>query len=97
MACHEDLAVPPARRKTAAQPDINWEEEAKAILKAEMKHRRLGYADLAERFGQMGFPITEPTLRNKFSRGSFSASFFLQCLAALDCRTLHLKIDEETR
>src|SRR5215469_2364280 len=30
-----------------------------------------------------GAEIIEPTLRNKISRGNFTAVFFLQCLAAL--------------
>ena len=86
--------MPQARRKPETEPDIDWEKEAKAILKAEIKRRNLTYADLVERFGEMGTPITEPALRNKISRGSFSASFFLQCLAALKCSTVHFDFPE---
>lgn len=52
----------------------------------------LGYRDLAERLIAMG--ITEGTnernIANKISRGSFTAAFFLQCMAAIGCYTLRL-------
>lgn len=83
-----------ARQTVDPRPEVDWEEETKAILKSELKRRKLTYSDLAERFVLLGLPITEPTLRNKISRGSFSAVFFLQCLAALDCSTLHLRLPD---
>jgi len=67
-----------------------FEEDAKAILKAELKRNRLTYAELADRFTKTGDPITEPTLRNKISRGSFNAGFFLHCLALIGTEILHL-------
>jgi hypothetical protein len=69
---------------------ISWEEEVKAIIKAELKRQRMTYANLAKRFGDLGIPVTEPTLRNKISRGTFSAAFFLQCLVLIGSPTLHL-------
>jgi hypothetical protein len=63
----------------------DWEEEAKSQIKAELKRYQMKYADLATRLSESGMPITEPTLRNKISRGNFSASFFLHCLGAIGC------------
>lgn len=68
----------------------DWSEEAKAILKAEMKRRRLTYADLAQRLAEDGSPTTENYLMKKISRGGFSAGFFLQCLAAIGARDIRL-------
>ncbi len=34
---------------------------------------------------------TERNLDNKISRGGFSATFFVQCLIAIGCHTLHLE------
>jgi hypothetical protein len=35
-------------------------------------------------------PKTEPNLRNKISRGGFSAAFFVQTLVAIGARTVRL-------
>ena len=41
------------------------------------------YDQLAQRLGEMGEAETAANLRNKMSRGRFTAAFFLQCLSAL--------------
>src|ERR1700730_9977301 len=79
---------------------INWNEEAKNLLKAALKRRNLSYRLLAERLARMGVKESEANLRNKISRGSFTAAFFLQCLAAV--RTFEISfrdivMDEEAR
>ena len=38
----------------------------------------------------MGIEDSEVNLRNKINRGTFSAAFFLQCLAAMDVNELRL-------
>ena len=65
-------------------------EHAKGILKSELKLRNMTYANLAERLAQNGVFETEANLRNKISRGSFTASFFLQCLLAIGCEHIFL-------
>ena len=52
--------------------------------------RRVTYAELANRFTQLNTPMTEPTLRNKISRGSFNAAFFLHCLALIGSETIRI-------
>lgn len=76
-----------ATKKTQA---IDWPEEAKAVLKAELKRRKVGYRELAERLTAMGTPETERNIANKISRGGFTAAFFLQCLKAIDVTNLRL-------
>ena len=39
----------------------------------------------------MGIHETERNTNNKISRGGFTAVFFLQCLVAIGCHTLHLE------
>ncbi|MBX3564009.1 MAG: hypothetical protein KF730_05460 [Sphingomonas sp.] len=63
---------------------------ARRILKAEMARKDLNYDGLVSALGEIGIEETNGSLRNKFSRGSFPADFFLQCLAAMDVKTLHL-------
>jgi hypothetical protein len=71
-------------------PPKDWPEEAKALLKAELKRRSVGYRQLAELLTAMGSPETERNIANKISRGGFTAAFFLQCLKAIGCTVLRL-------
>jgi hypothetical protein len=70
---------------------VEYEERGKNLLKAELKRRGIGYRDLAEKLTALGLPETERNLANKISRGGFTAAFFLQCLSAINCRTLVLE------
>jgi len=73
-------------------PPVNrdWSEEAKGILKAEMKRRNLTYGNLMQLLADEGVQETEVNLRNKVSRGNFSAAFFLQCLSVMKCTNIQL-------
>lgn len=70
--------------------DDEWQRRVKGILKAELKRRHVGYADLAEKLHVMGIKDSERNIANKIARGSFTAVFFVQCLDAIGCHTLHL-------
>lgn len=63
----------------------DWEAKAANILKAELKRQGVTYAQLADRIGDK-----EVNIRNKLSRGKFSAAFLLQCLHAVGVETLHV-------
>ncbi len=60
-------------------------DTAKGLLKAELKRRNMSYADLVEKLSEMDIVETEPNIRNKLSRGTFTAAFFIQCLIAIGC------------
>jgi len=68
----------------------DWEEMAKGLLRAEMARKSVTYAQLVERLSAIGVEDNERNLRNKVSRGKFTAGFFLQCLSALGCTQLRL-------
>lgn len=68
----------------------DWEDKARGILRAEMAKRGITYAQLAERLAEIGVEDNERNLRNKVSRGKFTAGFLLQCLSAIGCSSLHL-------
>ncbi|MGL4310740.1 MAG: DUF6471 domain-containing protein [Paracoccaceae bacterium] len=68
----------------------DWEEKAKGLLRAEMARRGTTYAQLVEALSAIGVDDNERNLRNKVSRGKFTAGFFLQCLTALGCSSLRL-------
>ena len=38
----------------------------------------------------MGIDESPENIANKISRGKFTAVFFLQCMEAIGCRTLHV-------
>lgn len=65
-------------------------ELPKRILRSEMVKRGIGYAELSSRLADTGIKLSEAALRNKVSRGAFTAEFFLQSLAALGVETLRL-------
>ena len=60
-------------------PDQNeWETKSANLLKAELKRKGVTYAQLAELIGEK-----EVNIRNKLSRGKFSAAFLLASLSAI--------------
>ena len=68
-----------------------WEEKAANILKAQLKLKGVTYSQLVERLAQIGVDEKEANIKNKLSRGKFTAAFLLQCLEALRVETLHLE------
>ncbi len=67
-----------------------WPELPNRIIRVEMTKRSLSYADLSARLAGIGVVENERSLRNKVARGTFSATFLLQCLVALDLKALDL-------
>ena len=67
-----------------------WEELAKNTLRAAMMQRGASYAVLAERLEAIGVHDNELNLRNKVSRGRFTAVFLMQCLKALEAEWIHI-------
>jgi hypothetical protein len=74
-----DIEPPPAGHADGKA----WEELAKNILRAQMMANGVSYATLAERLAAFGIPDNELNLRNKVSRGRFTAVFLMQCLTVL--------------
>jgi hypothetical protein len=68
----------------------DWTAQVKGILKAELKRRNVSYADLANKLDAVGVKDGERNIANKIARGSFTAVFFVQCLEAIGCQTVHL-------
>jgi Domain of unknown function (DUF6471) len=69
----------------------DWEDQAKGLLKAELKRRNVSYAQLVEKLATIGVVDSEPNVRNKLSRGKFTAVFLLQCLEAIGASSLRLQ------
>ena len=68
-----------------------WENRVKGMLKAELKRRNVTYAELVGKLADIGVMDSEPNIRNKISRGKFTAVFLVQCLTAIGVSSLHLQ------
>ena len=63
--------------------DIKY--NAKTILLVELKRKGMSYKQLAECLSRSSEgKVTEASVANKLSRGSFSADFFIDVLAAIE-------------
>ena len=68
----------------AITSQAEWEERAAAFLKHKLQECEVTYVELAKRLKRHGFKEeTEASITNKLKRGSFPATWFLACLAAL--------------
>jgi len=62
-----------------------WAERAAAFLKHKLRECEIACLELAKRLKKRGFKTeTEASITNKLKRGTFPATFFLACLAALE-------------
>ncbi len=78
--------IVPLSHMEGAMPDqTDWEAKAANILKGELKRQGVTYAQLAELIGDK-----EPNVRNKLSRGKFSAAFLIQSLEAIGLSEVRL-------
>lgn len=73
-------------------PERNqWEDKAANLLKSELKRRGVTYAQLVEKLAALGVSENEANIKNKLSRGKFTAAFMLECLGAIGASTLQLE------
>ncbi|MGW8202462.1 hypothetical protein HHL08_15010 [Sphingobium sp. AR-3-1] len=73
-----------------AKPEKEWEDKVKGLLKGELKRRNISYAELVGKLADIGIMDSEPNIRNKLSRGKFTAVFLVQCLEAIGASSLRL-------
>lgn len=68
----------------------DWEMKAANLLKAELKRKGVTYAQLVDKLAEIGVDEKEVNIRNKLSRGKFTAAFMLQCLEVIGAAELRL-------
>jgi hypothetical protein len=69
----------------AITSEKEWAERASAFLKHKLREADVTYVELAKRLKKHGHKDeTEASITNKLKRGTFPATFFLACLAALE-------------
>jgi hypothetical protein len=75
---------------------MNWPNQARAILKAELARKSFTYRRLAARLRTLGVVETERSIANKMSRGSVSFVFFLQCMKAAGVKSVDVDLQADT-
>lgn len=70
---------------------LNWDEEVKRLLKAELSRKGISHKELVNLLRNMGVRTTKASIDNKLSRGTFSAAFLVQCLRAIGCNALRIE------
>lgn len=68
----------------------DYEAMAANLLKAELKRKGVTYAQLVEKLAEIGVDEKAVNVRNKLSRGKFTAAFLLQCLTAIGATSVQL-------
>lgn len=68
----------------------DYELMAANLLKSELKRKGVTYAQLVEKLASLGIDEKEVNVRNKLSRGKFTAAFLLQCLSAIGVREIRV-------
>ncbi|MEQ1553591.1 MAG: DUF6471 domain-containing protein [Ferruginibacter sp.] len=70
---------------------IDWNDKVKRLLKSELIKRAVSNADLAQLLSESGVEETKASIDSKISRGTFSASFFIQCLSVIGCSKIEIE------
>jgi hypothetical protein len=68
-----------------------WNNKVKRILKSELIKRGLSTEDLTLLLNENGCTETKSSVDSKISRGTFSASFFMQCLFVIGCTKIEIE------
>ena len=69
----------------------NW---VRCLLRSEMMKHGVTYTTLAKRLVNIGVVETEGALRNRITRGKFSAAFCFQCLTAIGTRNVDVELHD---
>jgi hypothetical protein len=69
----------------------DWNEHTKRLLKSELVKRGISHEDLSIKLTQIGLNETKSSIDSKICRGTFSASFLLQCLHVIGCRNFNIE------
>lgn len=69
----------------------NWDDKAKRLLKSKLIKRGVSNLDLVNLLNEIGIEETKASIDSKISRGSFSATFLLQCLCVIGCNKIEIE------
>lgn len=78
------------RRGRKTLKGYGFDLQAKQIIRNELVRSGVSHEELVKRLARMGVRENVPNLRNKLTRGRFSAPFLLQVMAALGAKSIDL-------
>jgi len=67
-----------------------WSIKASRLLKSELDLAGMSYMDLINRLALIGVTESYKGIANKINRGSFTFAFFMQCMKAIEKKTIRL-------
>jgi hypothetical protein len=76
---------------TKPYPLSPWEDRVKRFLKAELARADIGYRELAEPLAKYGLKETDASIEAKINRVTFSATFLLATLKAIEADVIRLE------
>jgi urease accessory protein UreF len=75
----------------SAENEAKLAQRLARFVKAELKRAGVTYDELARRLTEHGLKETRDSIASKLKRGTFAATFFIACLAALDLEGVRLE------
>lgn len=75
----------------AYSANMDWNINAKRVLRTEIVRRGITYRVLSEMLEKIGVKETERSIQGKIARGTFSFAFFLQCMKAMGAKKVDLE------
>lgn len=70
---------------------VNWNDKVKRLLKSELVKRGITNSELVLMLKDIDIEETKAGIDSKISRGTFSASFFFQCLSVIGCSKIEIE------
>jgi hypothetical protein len=70
---------------------VNWNDKVKRLLKSELVKRGITNSELVLMLKDIDVEETKAGIDSKISRGTFSASFFFQCLFVIGCSKIEIE------
>jgi hypothetical protein len=70
--------------------EASWKNNAKNLLKSELKRRGIDYEMLVLKLKAIGVDENYNSVNTKLNRGSFTFVFALQCFKAMDAKEIRL-------
>ena len=70
---------------------MDWNDKVKRLLKSELIKRGITNSDLVILLKEIDIEENKASIDSKISSGSFSASFFFQCLSVIGCNKLTIE------
>lgn len=68
----------------------DWNKQAANLLKAELTRLGIGYEELIEQLKAIGIEESYKGIAAKINRGTFSFTFFMQCMKAIGINQIRL-------